>query len=228
LVTGSTFSATHTFTAAGTFTVTLTVTDDIGQTGRVATPVIVTAAGAGSLTANFSISPTDPRSGQLVTFNANLSSPVGSITSYDWDFGDGVVINDQSSFITSHTNFTVTGNVFTIRLTVHDNTGRVATTTQTLPVIRGDDPIASFTVSQSPTTVGAVVILDGNFSAAVDPKTIVRYTWDYGDGSAIISTTAPTTSTTHSYSMAGTYVIRLTVTDTHGLTGSTTRTLLVQ
>jgi PKD repeat protein len=228
LITASTASITHTFASAGTFTVALTVTDDIGQQGRVTVPVTVMAAGAGSLTADFSISPTDPRSGQLVSFNANLSSPVASITSYDWDFGDGTVVNGQSSFLITHTYFTPTGNSYNIRLTVHDNTGRVATTVKNLTVIAGTDPTAVFTVSQSPTTVGTVITFDGALSTAVAPKTIVRYTWDFGDGSAIVSTTAPATSTTHAYAAAGTYVIRLTVTDSAGLTGATTRTLLVQ
>ncbi|MEO8257120.1 MAG: PKD domain-containing protein [Acidobacteriota bacterium] len=227
LVTGNTFSVTHTFTAAGTFSVTLIVEDEIGQTGRTTTPVVVTAAGAGSLTAEFTISPLDPRSGQLVTFNANLSAPVGSITAYDWDFGDGLILNGLASFITSHTYFTLTGNDFTVRLTVHDNTGRVATTTKVLKVISGNDPVASFTVSQSPTTVGTAVTFDGGASVPIAPKTIVRYTWDYGDGSAIVST-APGSSTSHSYSSVGTFVVRLTVTDSEGLTASTTRTLQVQ
>jgi PKD repeat protein len=227
---GSGVSVTHVFTAAGTFTVTLTVTDDIGQKGTIATPVTITSAGSGSLTAEFSISPTDPVSGQLVTFNANLSSPVASITSYDWDFGDGTVINGQTGFLINHTYFTSTGNNYTIRLTVHDNTGRVNTTTHTLPVIFGTDPIARFTVSPSPATITpTVVTFDGSSSTASGVKTIARYTWDFGDNSAIFSPVPPTTPTaTHSYAATGSYVIRLTVTDSAGLSVSTTRTLLVQ
>ncbi|PYR28644.1 MAG: hypothetical protein DMF92_13740, partial [Acidobacteria bacterium] len=166
LLSGPTISATHTFGAAGTFTVTLKVTDEIGQSGTVALPVTVAVAGSGSLKADFSISPTDPQSGQLVTFNANLSSPIASITSYDWDFGDGTVINGQTSFLTSHTYFTFFGNSYTINLTVHDNTGRVATTTHTLTVTLGTDPVARFTVSPSPAAVGAVVTFDGSASTA--------------------------------------------------------------
>lgn len=230
LVTGSTFSATHTFTAAGTFTVTLTVTDDIGQTGRVATPVIVAAAGAGSLTAGFSISPTDPTSGQLVTFNANLSSPVASIIAYDWDFGDGVIVNNQPGFIITHTYFTVTGNTFTIRLTVHDNTGRIATTTGSLSVRPGSDPVARFTVTPSPTSINTTVTFDGTASTAAAGKSIVRYEWDFGDGSPIVATTGPTTTKLPGpgYAATGTYTIRLTVFDSAGLSAATTRTLLVQ
>jgi PKD repeat protein len=225
LTTATTASTTHTFASAGTFTVTLTVTDDIGQQGRVTVPVTVSAAGAGSLTAEFSISPTDPTSGQLVSFNANLSSPQASITAYDWDFGDGTVVNGQSSFLISHTYFTpvAPGNTFTIRLTVHDNTGRVATTTHTLLVKNAPGPTASFTVSPSPAPVNTVVNFDGSGSSAG----IAFYQWDFGDGSPIVQTgVVPTTS--HTYSATGTYVIRLTVVDNNGLSGSTTRTLLVQ
>jgi len=234
---GSGVSVTHVFTAAGTYTVTLTVTEDSGQKGTTSTPVTVAAAGSGSLTAEFSISPTNPVSGQLVTFNANLSSPQASIASYDWDFGDGTVVNnrtcnpigsDQGCFIINHTYFTPTGNIYNIRLTVHDNTGRVATVVHSLPVLAGTDPVASFTISQSPTTVGTLLTFDGALSTVGGGKTIVRYTWDFGDGSPIVSTNAPATTTTHSYAVTGTYVIRLTVTDSAGLTGSTTRTLLVQ
>ena len=223
LITGPTFSATHTFTAAGTFTVTLVVTDDIGQTGRVATPVVVAAAGAGSLTADFSISPTDPTSGQLVTFNANLSAPIGSIVSYDWDFGDGVIVNGQTSFVITHTYFTATGNTFTIRLTVHDNTLRVATTTHTVTVKLGADPVARFTVTPSPTSINTAVNFDGSASTAATGRAIVRYEWDFGDGSPVVSTTIPTTS---SYRGRGTLrrgrTIRLTVFDNAGVSAATT------
>jgi PKD repeat protein len=227
LITASTASTAHTFTAAGTFTVTLTVTDDAGQQGRVTVPVSVSAVGSGSLTADFSISPTDPVSGQLVSFNGNLSSPIASITSYDWDFGDGTIVNGQTGFVINHTYFTQFGNTYTIRLTVHDDTGRVATGTKTLTVKPGTDPVARFTISQSPTTVGTPVTFDGTASTAVAPKTIVRYEWDFGDGSSIVSTAGPM-SPAHAYASAGTYTIRLTVFDSAGLSASTTHTLLVQ
>jgi PKD repeat protein len=236
--TGTGVSITHVFTAAGTFTVTLTVTDDIGQKGTIATPVTIATTGSGSLTADFSKSPTNPVSGQQVSFNANLSSPIASITSYDWDFGDGTVVNGQTSFLINHTYFTVTGNIFTIRLTVHDNTGRVATKADTLTVTAiATDPIARFTVDPSPTTVGTVVTFDGAASNAypgdagppvIPAKTLVRYEWNFGDGSAIVSTFLADTDTTHSYAATGTYTIRLTVFDSSGASASTTRTLLVQ
>jgi PKD repeat protein len=238
-ITSTTPTVPYKYTSPGTFNVTLTVTDDTGQTGKFSAPVTVAAANAADLKADFSISPTDPTSGQLVTFNANLSvAPGATITSYDWDFGDGVIVNGQTSFVITHTYFTVTGNTFTPRLTVHDSLSRTNTNAlHTVRVAPGTDPIARFTVSPSPATVGATVTFDGAASSGfpgapgppvIPPKTIASYQWDFGDGSPIVTTTAPTTVTTHSYSATGTYTIRLTVIDTAGLSAATTHTLLVQ
>jgi PKD repeat protein len=229
-ITSTTPSVPYKYTSTGTFTVTLTVTDDAGQTGKFSAPVTVASASAADLSADFSISPTDPTSGQLVTFNANLSvAPGATITAYDWDFGDGVIVNGQTSFVITHTYFTVTGNNFTPRLTVHDSLGRTNTNaSHTVTVKAGTDPVARFTVSPSPATVGATVTFDGAASSASAPKTVASYQWDFGDGSPIVTTTAPTTVTTHAYSATGTYTIRLTVIDTAGLSAATTHTLLVQ
>ena len=231
-ITSTTPAVSYKYTSTGTFTVTLTVTDDSvpGQTARFSAPVTIAPASSADLKADFSISPTDPTSGQLVTFNANLSvAPGALITSYDWDFGDGVIVNGQTSFVITHTYFTVTGNTFTPRLTVHDSVGRTNTNaTHTVAVKAGTDPVARFTVSPNPATVGAVVTFDGVASTPTAPKTISFYQWDFGDGSAIVTTTAPTTSTTHSYAATGTYTIRLTVIDSAGLSAATTHTLLVQ
>ena len=227
-ITSTTPAVPYKYTSTGTFTVTLTVTDDTGQTARFSAPVTVASASSADLKAAFSISPTDPTSGQLVTFNANLSvAPGSSITSYDWDFGDGTIVNGQTSNVINHTYFTTTGNSYNIRLTVHDAIGRTATTVNSLTVKSAADPVANFTISQSPTTINTSVTFDGTAST---PGTgaLTRYTWDFGDRSPIVSTTAPTSTISHSYSAAGSYVITLTVTNSVGHTGSTTHTLLVQ
>lgn len=227
--TGTGMSSTHAFSAAGTYVVRLTITNSVGQTATTTKNVTVTTGGE-VLKADFTFSPTNPTSGALVTFNANTSSPLPSIVRFDWDFGDGTVINNWQSVIIEHTYFNNTGSdiTFTVRLTVHDSTGRTATTTKTITVKADGAPTAAFTVSPSPATVGAVVTFDGSASSAVAPTTIVRYEWLFGDGTPLVSTSAPTAATTHTYTSPGTYVIRLTVVDSTGRTGSTTRTLVVQ
>lgn len=58
-------------------------------------------------------------------------------------------------------------------------------------------------------------------SKSTDDHGIVGYTWDFGDGSASLTTAAPTV--THTYSTPGTYTITLIVTDTGGQIGQADR-----
>ncbi len=233
---GPSATTSHTFQNAGVYGVRLIVRDDGGTSAQTIKSVTVLPASTGSLLPEFTISPTDPFGGDLVTFNANTSKPIDTITQYDWDFGDGTIVigpvsaPGQANPVATHTYSTSAGNTYTIRLTAHDATGRVATMTHTLtvgPNSGGLSPTARFTISQSPTTVGTPVTFDGSTSFAFVGASIVTYVWDFGDGSAIVSTPGPI-SPAHAYAAAETYTIRLTVVDNFGRTGSTTRTLLVQ
>jgi PKD repeat protein len=220
-VTASGVSVSHSWAAAGVFTVTLTVTDDAGQKGNKSTAVTVSAAGSGTLTAGFTASPTNPFSGTLVSFNANTSTPLANITQFDWDFGDGTIINNGGMII-NHTFNTPVDAVFTIRLTVHDNTGKTAVATQTLSVKGGVDPTAAFTITPNPVAPN----VNATFTSTSSPGagTITNLTWDFGDGSPIVTGNP----VTHQYSARGTYTITLTVTQTDGRRGTTSHTLLVQ
>lgn len=71
-------------------------------------------------------------------------------------------------------------------------------------------------------TAGAAPItIHFNSTGSSDPDgTIVGYNWDFGDGGS--STAA---NPNHVYTSAGTYIVKLTVTDNGGATGETFRTL---
>ena len=76
-------------------------------------------------------------------------------------------------------------------------------------------PIAGFTAT--PGAAGAATVFDA--SSAVDPDgSIVRYDWDFGDGT-VLSDGGPTPS--HVYTSPGSYTVTLVVTDNEG--ASTTR-----
>lgn len=63
--------------------------------------------------------------------------------------------------------------------------------------------------------VGQVVVFDGSASTGQVP--LVSWRWDFGDGS-----TASGVVVQHTYTNAGTFTVRLTVTDQRGQTGSST------
>jgi parallel beta-helix repeat protein len=78
-------------------------------------------------------------------------------------------------------------------------------------------PIADFTWAAEP-------FLTVEFSdASTDPNgTVTAWSWDFGDG-----TTSTMQNPTHTYSFAGVYTVKLTVTDNDGLTSRTTRSIPV-
>jgi subtilisin len=76
-------------------------------------------------------------------------------------------------------------------------------------------PNASFT----PTCTNLACSLDGSASSDPDGGTIIGYSWDFGDGTPLLSGSSSTVS--HTYGSAGTYTVTLTVTDSDGgATGS--------
>ena len=148
------------------------------------------------------------------SFDASASTdPDGSIVSYAWNFGDGMTGTGQSVVHTY-----ATAGTYTVELTVTDNAGAtaMATDTVTVPAINAP-PVASFTSSAN----GLDASFDG--SASSDPDgSIATYSWDFGDGS-----TGTGVAPTHTYAIAGTFDVTLTVTDVGGAVDSTTESITV-
>ena len=120
---------THQYSRGGTYTVTLTVTNDLGQS---ATASLTVPVSPNSIVADFTFSPTNPRVStgtNAVIFDATPSS--AGVTSWVWDFGDGSAAGTGQRM--SHT-FSRAG-TWVVRLTVTDAAGRTATTIKNVPVI---------------------------------------------------------------------------------------------
>jgi chitinase len=197
--------------------VTLTISDPYGRTAST-TQSITIGAGA-TPTAAFVFSPLTPLPAQQVNFNASASRPAPgrTLVSYTWDFGDGT---SGSGVQTSHS-FTRSG-AFNITLVVTDDAGRKASVTVSVNV-GGDTPTASFIFSPERPFAGQTVNFNASASTAVAGRTIVSYSWSFGDG-----TTGSGVSPGKSYAVPGTYNVLLTVTDSEGKTGTVTRAVTVQ
>lgn len=223
--TGSTSSATHTFTTVGTFTVGLVVTDDTGQTAKFAGNVTVAAGGANAPSAKFTISPTAPVVNQQVVFDASTSSAATglTITDYAWVFGDGTPIIHTTSKTVAHSY--AFANTFSVSLTVTDNIGGTSAISGTVPVIVGALPNANFTFSPAVGVAGANINFTSTSTVSAPATTIVSYTWNFGDGSPLNNTSGANVS--HSFAV-GTYSVTLTITDDLGRTGTISKTVVVQ
>jgi len=205
----------HTFTDPGSFAVTLTITDAQNRTARTTNTLSI---GQGQLpTATFVTSPASPIVNQTVNFSASGSTaePGHRITDYAWDFGDGTF---GSGALTSHA-YSQVGS-FTVTLKVTDDAGRKSVLfVQSINVGNGN-PTADFTFNPAAPKGGQQVAFDGSPSQAQGGRTIVSYSWSFGDGGSgvgqnVTHTFAPVT-------VATTYNVLLTVTDSSGKTGSKT------
>jgi WD40 repeat protein len=144
-----------------------------------------------------------------VRFDSNRSTDDGVIVNRLWDFDDGTP--DSPEIAPVHT-FTQTGD-FTVRLTLTDDDGLSSSRTTVISVTQA--PVAR--ISVDPTSADrapALFNFDGSGSEDPDGE-IVRFQWDFGDGSREFLETLQ-----HTYASPGTYRARLTVTDDKGVTGT--------
>ena len=215
---GSGRQATHAFSIAGTYFVKLTISDGVGRSASTSQQVDV-GAGVGP-SVNFTTSPSDPRLGEQVNFNASATvpSPGRTIRTYTWDFGDGEQ-KTTSSPTTTHDYQRV--GTFTVTLTVTDDAGHTATATNGI-TIAADTPTAAFTSTQLTPASSHIMTFDGGSSTAISGRTITSYSWNFGDGSSGSGQT-----TNHTYAAGGTYTVTLTVTDSAGKTARTSSSVTV-
>jgi PKD repeat protein len=201
----------HTYAAAGTYPVALTVTDNFGATNTVTKTVTVVANKAPVAAFTVAVNNLD-----LTVDGSSSSDSDGTVASYSWDFGDGTTATGAKPATKSY----ASAGTRTVKLTVTDNAGATNVVTQQVTTTNppvNKVPVASFTTA--PTDLAVAV--DG--SASSDPDgTVAGYSWDFGDGSTGTGVTASRT-----YAAAGTYTVKLTVTDDKGATGFTTKTVTV-
>ncbi|MCL1039606.1 PKD domain-containing protein [Shewanella submarina] len=184
--------------------------DTSGQFGSVSAMFLNVTAAANRLPiADFSVSCDKLK----CDFDAsNSSDPDGSISSYQWQFGDGETGSGQSL---SHDY--AEGGSFTVTLTVTDDAGAQQNSQKTATPVGNQKPVASFSISCTELSCSA------DATGSSDPDgSIASYSWNWGDGSSSSGDKA-----SHSYSSGGSYQVQLTVTDNEGATQTNSRNVSV-
>jgi PKD repeat protein len=169
---------------------------------------------------NFTFTPSAPVDSQTVLFDASGSTSAAGnpIVSYSWNFGDG----GRGSGVTAGHSYTAAGS-YVATLTISDAFGRSAQKSANIVVTAGVNPTAAFTSSPSDPVVNQAVNFNASGTRAAPGHTIKSYEWDFGDGVFGSGIT-----TTHTYGLARSYVVVLTVTDDSGKKGTATGTVAVK
>jgi PKD repeat protein len=155
--------------------------------------------------------------GAPVTLDGSASTdPDGSIASYAWNFGNG----SSGSGATPSATYATAG-TFTVTLTVTDNGGASSQASTTVTVTANTQPPVANAGGPYTGTVNVAISFDGGASSDPDGS-VVSYLWNFGDGD-----TASGVTPVHAYAAAGSYTVRLTVTDNDGLTNSASTTAQV-
>ena len=158
--------------------------------------------------ASFTASPTKTAKGQPVHFDATASNdPDGSISKYEWTFGDGA---SATGVQTDHS-YNSDGN-FTATLKVTDNKGGISSATRDLVIENVKAPIAVYDVDPNNGNTSTVFRFDGTRSR--DDGRIIEYLWEFGDGKRDTGKI-----TTHQYETSQDFSAKLTVKDNDGLSG---------
>lgn len=224
-----TSAPTHTYASAGTYLVYVEYYDTTSNTWQffdyahihvVATPPV-----ANPPVAHIS-APTDSYEiGTDVTLDGSSSkSQDGSALSYTWDFNDGT---RASGAKVTH-QYVQPGKTL-VELIVTDGRGAKSVDTMNLVIVpTGGLPVAAVLPSQTSIAPGGTVTFDASQSHpsnTLPNDQIVKFTWDFGDGTPKQTTTNPTTS--HTYQRAGTYTATVAAYDLQDASGLTTVTITV-
>jgi len=160
----------------------------------------------------------DPAAGPpplTVRFDASASSDEdGSITAYNWDFGDGTT----GVGIRSTHKYLQRGE-YRVVLQVTDNDGLTGSAATVVAV--SDPPVARFVMTPEVGVAPLEVHFDASASYDPDGK-ILSYSWDFGDNSSARGLTQD-----HVYEEAGNYTVTLEVVDNYGINALAVRTLQV-
>jgi len=193
--TSSLQNPTHQFTASGPFTVTMIVTNGNGCSQTKTLSITVNARPACDFTASTECL------GKLTTFAFDPTPAPPTITSYFWEFGDGV-----TSAAASPTHLYANSGFYNVKLTVTNNTFCVKDTTKQIEVLGKPLPLFRY---DSPNCSGDSVQFHD--LSTTPHGTIVRWVWDFNDGTFATILFPDNQDIKHKFPNGGTFNVKLTI-----------------
>jgi len=210
---------THNYIQDGAYTVILTVTDNDGAAGTNVTTATIADTGP---TAEFYASTTTGPEPLTVSFS-DSSTSYDNVTAWDWDFeNDGAI----DSTVQNPAHLYAEDGVYTVTLTIYESDGNSDTLTKVdyINVASVNQPPVAVLDAPETGTEGLPITFDG--SASYDPDgSIISYYWNFGDEN---SSSSSEVKPTHTYALAGAYIVTLTVTDNEGATNATNELITIQ
>jgi len=198
-------NATYTYGDTGVYYVTHIVITNIGCIDTIVLPVYVSPNPIANFTADTVCA------GGITTFT-DLSDGNGTtISSWQWNFGDG-----NSSTVQNPTHTYAQGGTYSVTLIVTNQFN--CSDTIALPVIVDSIPLADF--SFIPACLGYPVFFTDESVAYGSP--IIGWEWNFGDGN-----TSTNQNPTHTYGSSGTFMVTLIVTNDGGCTDTITQAVQV-
>ncbi len=170
--------------------------------------------------ASISPNPVKPHAGESVTLDGSGSHySLGSITKYEWDLdGNGTYETSTGTTSSVKTSFANPG-TYTVGLRVTDSDGATGTTTRKIEA-GSFPPVAKVTVSPSPALTGQQVTVDA--SGSTDQGAITDFKWDLDNSGNFATDTGSTPKVTTTFQEAGFHTVGVKMTDSQGLTTTTT------
>jgi gliding motility-associated-like protein len=184
----------HTYITCDTFNVKLVVTSDDGCRDSTTKAVIVNCLPV----PNFNAIPVCKNQAMIFT-----DSSTGTISAWNWDFGDNSAINTSSNPSYTYAN----SGIYNVTLTVTTTDG--CTDSITKPVQIYYNPVAGFT--HTDVCLGDTMYFN-NTSSVDNSSSIASYLWVFGDN----STSSTIQNPNHYYSLPGTYSVTLVTTTIDG------------
>lgn len=197
--------------------------DTLDSAARITATITVTGGAAVPVVPLFT-GPTTGTIGVPVTFDS--SSSTGTIATRNWNFGDTANTTGVDATGTTATHSYATAGTFPVKLTVIDGAGVSTSKTQNIVISAVGTHVAPVANAGGPYmgSVGTAVAFNGSASTVSNGLT-ATYSWDFGDASTAGTGVRPS----HTYTAAGTFTVKLTVTDngTTPLSNAVTTTAVI-